>query len=231
MSCLFVAAEPRELRPLLERCRPAAREPLAVDWAWRGSLNGRPVLLVTNGAGRARAAAAVEAACSVFSPDMVISTGFCGALDPALAIGDLLAAREVAFGARRYPARLPGDSLRCSTGLVLTQDRVAQTATEKAALRAAGGDIVEMEAAGVAEQSALRGLPFCCVRAVTDLAGETFSNDFNAALREDGHFDTIDLLRAGLTRPAERIPELLRLRSRCVRAARILGEFFADCRL
>ena len=38
------------------------------------------------------------------------------------------------------------------------------------------------------------GLPFYCVRAVTDLADESLANDFNRALRPDGHFDTISIL-------------------------------------
>ena len=74
------------------------------------------------------------------------------------------------------------------------------------------------------------GLPFFCVRAVTDLADETFANDFNAALREDGHFDTMQILRSAMLRPVARLPELVRLRKRCGIAARTLGEFLADCR-
>ena len=74
-------------------------------------------------------------------------------------------------------------------------------------------------------------LPFYCVRGVTDLADESLANDFNQALRPDGHFDTMSILFGALRDPAIRLPELLRLRSRSVRAARALGEFFADCRL
>jgi hypothetical protein len=73
-------------------------------------------------------------------------------------------------------------------------------------------------------------LPFYCVRVVTDLAGETMANDFNAALRADGHFDTMVVLRGALRRPLARVPELCRLRQRSVRAARVLGVFFANCR-
>jgi hypothetical protein len=90
--------------------------------------------------------------------------------------------------------------------------------------------VVEMEAAGVAARAQARGLPFYCIRVVTDLAGETMANDFNAALRADGHFDTMVILREALRRPLARLPELCRLRQRSVRAARVLGDFFANCR-
>ena len=88
----------------------------------------------------------------------------------------------------------------------------------------------EMEAAGVAERAEALGLPFYCVRAVTDLASEDMANDLNGALREDGHFDTMHILRGTLRNPWLCLPELFRLRNRCIRAASVLGEFIADCR-
>ena len=87
-----------------------------------------------------------------------------------------------------------------------------------------------MEAAGVAQRAQTLGLPFFCVKAVTDLAGETMANDFNAVLRSDGRFDTIGILASSLRHPWVRLPELFRLRSRSLLAARSLGEFIADCR-
>jgi hypothetical protein len=63
-----------------------------------------------------------------------------------------------------------------------------------------------------------------------DLAGEDMANNFNEALREDGHFATISILNGTLLKPWVRLPELVRLRNRCVRASRVLGDFIADCR-
>jgi adenosylhomocysteine nucleosidase len=100
---------------------------------------------------------------------------------------------------------------------------------EKRALGADGHAVVEMEAGGVAQRAAALGLPFYCVRAVTDLASEELANDFNSALRSDGRFATMRIFRHALSRPAVRLPELLRLRQNCVRAAQTLGDFFADC--
>jgi nucleoside phosphorylase len=107
---------------------------------------------------------------------------------------------------------------------------VARTAEEKLSLRAGGACAVEMEAAGVAARALEQGLPFYCIRAVTDLADETLHNDFNKALRPDGHFATISILASALRYPALRLPELFRLRKRCVSASRALGSFLADCR-
>jgi nucleoside phosphorylase len=114
--------------------------------------------------------------------------------------------------------------------VVSSIDHVAQAAEEKRRLRASGGLVVEMEAGGVADRAAAHGVPLYCIRVVTDLAGEDMANDFNRAMRPDGHFATMAILRGALRNPSVRVPELLRLRDRCVRAAQVLGEFFADCR-
>ncbi len=177
-----------------------------------------------------RAASAVDAAAAVFHPDAVISTGFCGALDPDLRVADVVVATAVVSADRRYNALPVSTAAAYHSGVVCSIDRVAQTAEEKRRLRAGGAMAVEMEAAGVAARAQALGLPFHCIRVVTDLAGETMANDFNAALRSDGHFDTMVILRATLRRPLARLPELCRLRQRSVRAARVLGVFFADCR-
>jgi len=202
---------------------------LSVDWARTTRLGAHDVLAVANGAGSRRAASAVDAAAAVFLPDAVMSTGFCGALDPDLALADVVVATSVAGPDRLYPALPVSTAAPHHTGVVCSIDHVAQTAEEKLRLRAGGAMVVEMEAAGVAARAQARGLPFYCVRAVTDLAGETMANDFNAALRADGHFDTMVILRRSLRRPLARLPELCRLRQRSVRAARALGDFFADC--
>ena len=123
MNLLFIAAEPRELQPLVARCATPVRRPLAVDWAWSARLNGHPSLFVTNGAGGRRAAAALEAACREFPPDAVISTGFCGALDPDLKIAEVVTGDEVVGDAGRWPVRQPALSPRGRSGVVRSIDR------------------------------------------------------------------------------------------------------------
>jgi len=227
MRILMVAADPMEFRGV----HPAAARPVpGTRWSRGATLSGNEVLMVANGVGAHRAALAVDAALEVFRAEAVVSTGYCGALLPELQVGDVVAGTEVAAGDRRFPA-LPVQSARAHRrGVVVSIDHVARTADEKSRLRAAGGTAVEMEAGAVAERAAAHKLPFYCVKAVTDLAGEDLANDFNSALREDGHFATIKILRGTLHEPLVRVPELLRLRSRCARAAHLLGEFIDDCR-
>ncbi len=201
-----------------------------MDWARSARLGTHEVLLATNGAGAKRAAAAVEAcAARNFAAETIVSTGFCGALAPEFAIADVVAGTAIAAGSDTFPALQPSSRRQHHMGVVCSIDHVAQTAAEKRELRAGGGSVVEMEAGGVAERARARDLPFYCVRVVTDLADEDMANDFNRALRPDGHFATMRILRGTLRNPLVRLPELIRLRNRCVRASLALGDFIADC--
>jgi nucleoside phosphorylase len=242
-----------EFSGILSKAEKKRSESLPIDWARTAKLGEHQVLLATNGVGWDRGAAAVDAAAG-FRPDAVISTGFCGALEEGLRIAEIVVGTCIRQTFERdpgppershrkpaphtYPARhldCPAGQgkharIRTRFGPVCSIDHVAQTAEEKVRLRSTRCCAVEMEAAGVAQRAKALGLPFHCVKAVTDLVGETMANDFNSALRSDGHFDTMLILRRSLRHPTVRLPELLRLRNRCVRAAQALGEFFADCR-
>ncbi len=228
---LLVAAEPREFDGLLRFCTGVRKVKWAVDWGRSGECEGRQFWMVANGAGAARAGRAVEVACPECHPEAIVSMGFCGALDPALKIGDVLVATGVGGGPAdsRLRAQLPALQF-AHTGVVASIDHVAQTATEKASLWASGASVVEMEAAGVAERTAAHGIPFFCVKSVTDLAGQSFVTDFNKALLSSGHFGTIRILASALRNPGKAFPELFRLRNSCRMATRTLGEFIAGCR-
>jgi hopanoid-associated phosphorylase len=219
-----------EFTGVLEHAGGAVAGRLPVDWARSARLGDHKVLMAANGVGSARAAAAVDAAVPAFHPQAVVSAGFCGALDPVLDTGAIVVGDCIAAGDRRYPALPVTSLLPHRVGTVCSIDHVAQTAAEKEQLRATGAVAVEMEAAGVAARAQSYGLPFYCVRAVTDLAGENMANDFNAALRPDGHFATMHILGNCVRHPMDRLPELIRLRRRCARASHTLGEFFVDCR-
>ena len=229
MRLLVVASDSMEFPGILAHGGHPLREAYAADWVRSVDLGGHRLLLVANGVGSGRAAAAVDAAAG-FHPDAIVSTGFCGALEDKLGIGDIVLATEVETAHGLLHALPLASSAAFHAGKVISTDHVVQTSEEKHRLRAMGACAVEMEAGGVAQRAQDLGVPFYCVKAVTDLAGETLANDFNAALRSDGHFATISILSGTLRKPAARMPELLRLRNRCRRAARLLGEFFADCR-
>lgn len=229
---MLVAAEERELAGFRRRLRLARRLDWPLDLAVAGECGGMDFVLVANGAGSRLAAAALEAVRERVSIGAVVSAGFCGGLDGRLRPEQIFIASEVWAlpGQERYPARLPRAAQDYAVGTLLSIDRVIQSAEEKRRLRELGGDAVDMEAAAAAGCAAAWGLPFYCIRAVTDTAEESFHCDLNSARLADGRISHSKLLLAAAARPADRVPELWWLWRRARRAAEALGEFLAGCR-
>ena len=229
---LFIAAEAREFSGLLPLCESVEKLDWPLAWARSAKLNGRSVFLAANGAGPRNSAKVVDfARYELRNGELegVVSTGFCGALDPALKIGAIFAANGIQIGSETQPVRVPQSERAFATGTLVSIDRVAQTVGEKRDLCSGGALAVDMEAAGVYSRVREWEKPFYCIRSVTDLALESFHIDLNATRRADGRFSTSRILAAAIARPMTVGPELFELRSRCMTAAKALGEFIADC--
>ena len=200
---------------------------VAAEWFELEHIQPKPgwkLIKVANGPGPRLAGEGVG---RVTQPvDLVVSTGLCGALDPILGIGDIFAASAV----NGQAAELPRSRVAYRSGPLVSMDRVVQTAEEKRRLRAETGAMaVEMEAAAVREYAGRRGVPFYCVRAVSDVADEDFRVDLNAARDDSGRFSIPRVLFQVARRPLVLAPELWRLRRNAGVATRALGDFFADC--
>lgn len=223
----FVAAESREFAGLLRNAELASKLDWPVSFARMAWLKGNAVLLVANGPGPKLAARAVNTAKEREMVEGLISIGFCGALDPTLAPGDIFIATEVlGAGASLMPAGL---GRPCKSGKLLSIDRVASTVAEKSKLRKSGADVVEMEAGAVAERAEHFNIPFYAIRVVTDAADENLPMDFNQVRDAEGRFDRLRILAAASRQPSI-FPALLKLNRRCKAAAQILGDFIADTR-
>lgn len=215
---LIVAAERREFDGILDRCGGSTKlEWPGVRFACEVKRGSDRWLLVANGPGALLVRKALERKVDV---SRVISTGFCGALDPALQVGDIVVA-----------GKQPGSpNSRFATGEILSADRVAVTAAEKRSLRDKTGAVaVEMEASAVAQKAAEWGVPFHCIRVVSDTAAEDLPLDFNLYRDAQGRFSRFRIALAAMARPFTAIPALLRLDNNCRCAAAALGEFFAHC--
>jgi adenosylhomocysteine nucleosidase len=225
---VFIAADKRECQVWVRRWDSLSELSLPVYWAVAGTWQGNDVVALANGAGTERSTAAV-AAIEHLRPRAIVSIGTCGALDAGLRIGDVFIPSEIRAEGETWPVRaLPGSEF--INGPLISISRIAATATEKRALRATGALAVEMESGGVARASYRLGVPFYCVRAVSDLANEDFANDFNKILMPNGRFNIPALLMNALARPLTRFPELARLARRSALASKNMGEFLALCR-
>jgi nucleoside phosphorylase len=122
-------------------------------------------------------------------------------------------------------------SARFVSGEISSSDRVIVTAREKRQLRKKTGAVAaEMEAGAVKKIAAEWGVPFYCVRSVSDRADEDMPLDFNLYRDPAGRFSLPRIALAAVSRPFTRIPALRRLEANCNVASESLGAFFADCR-
>lgn len=207
---LFIASDSREFEGAMRHWTEVEPLNLPVHWSRVANWKKRRIVAIANGAGAERAALAANAV----PYKTLCNIGFCGALDPKLQIGDIVVADW--WLQPRTPKRFV-------SGKIASLDHVAQTAEEKRWLRDQGYTAVEMEMAG------LENRPCYCIKSVSDLADESFSNDFNAAMQPDGRMNIRKLLLAACTQPFTRIPELKKFGERAKIASKSLGDFLETC--
>ena len=234
MATIFaIAAEEREFTGILRRASTSRKLKAQVSFLTEAGWNGDQWLLAANGPGPKLAREAILAAFEYGQPDAVLSTGFCGALAESLAVADIfIASRVIApeageeFEARCLPSQKPSKE---TPGTLVSVDRVATTVEEKSELHRQGYAAVEMEAAGVAHAARERGLPFYCVRTVSDCARESLPLDLNEYRDREGRFRKRAIAAAALRSPTV-AKNLMRLDRQCRTASEALGEFLANCR-
>jgi hypothetical protein len=126
-----------------------------------------------------------------YKPDLVLTCGFAGGLNPDLKIGDVvfeLALPQLPSANSQLPAKLLAAGARPAK--IFFADRIATTVAEKKALRAeTGADAVEMESAAIHAVCAERGIPCVTVRVISDTANEDLPLDFNALAKADKRID------------------------------------------
>jgi nucleoside phosphorylase len=205
---LIVAAEAREFAGVVRRVGGTELRAPGIAFAREVQLRGRRAILVANGPGPRLVNQMLDSpVMKEWNVTEVISTGFCGALDPALAIGDIVV----------------------ETREIWSEDRVAVRAEDKRRLReTTGARVVEMEFAAVQTKAAEWGVPCRAVRVVSDTAGEDLPLDLNLYRDAEGRFQLIRIALAGVLRPFTVLPGLLRLDRNSRIAAEKLGEFFVN---
>lgn len=230
-AIVVVAAEARELAGLVAQATAVRALSWPVRYALEASIRDRRWLLLAHGAGCELAGEAARVALDRSPARALVSTGLCGALDPALEPGDIVVAtavRETGPSPRCFSAARVQTAADRHEGIVASSPRVITTTEEKAALHATGAIAVEMEAAGVAEAAGSAQTPFFCIKGVSDTASETLPLDFNRYRDGQGRFAAGRIAAAALLRPA-RLPALVQLFRASRHVSVRLGDFLANC--
>jgi nucleoside phosphorylase len=241
MAILFVAAEAMELKPFANALTALRKLKWPVDYAMEGILEGRRVVLAANGAGPKLAAQVVEVALRAVTAaelsasrlEAVVSTGFCGSLDRNLRESQIVLGTSIVSseGDRGEGCEMISASPEgFVTGAILSVDRVLGTVGEKQTLGENGLIAVDMEAAGVLARTRRAGLPFYCIKVVSDRADESFTFDLNRMRTSEGRISRGKIVTYALGHPGA-LPQVLRLKRRAENAARALGDFLVNCRI
>jgi adenosylhomocysteine nucleosidase len=176
------------------------------------------VRILITGMGKRNAEKALETFLEQYSPSLVLTCGFAGGLDPALAPGAVVYEEESISDLGRNLERLGAHRARfyCSS-------RIAITCAEKRMLReTTGADAVEMESEHIRALCRMRNIPSATVRVISDSGGEDLPLDFNRFLTSNAKISYARMGFALLKSPGS-VPHLLALRRRTIMAAENLA--------
>ncbi|MDX1962325.1 MAG: hypothetical protein SFX18_04185 [Pirellulales bacterium] len=197
----------------------------------------RPAIAIAYaGAGKQAATVATQALIAGHHPRWVISAGFAGALQPELAVGDLLLptgvqnaqGEKLAIDVQGRPPP-PGEA-KIHHGWLYTADRVVTTAASKLALGQSSEALaVDLETFAVAQLCVREKLRFLAVRIISDHAGEDLPPDVAGLMRPQSTARLLGRVLGGIFRRPQIVPELWRLREQALLATDRLADFL--CRL
>ncbi len=177
----IVAALEREVRPLVKQWRVCEKDYDGRHFRFFES-NDNDVVVVCGGIGAEAARRAAEAVINLYTPRIIYSTGFAGALDAALKVGDIVQPRRVVNAGDGSSVQLENGE-----GVLVSFASVASPA-QKAKLRESfSARAVDMEAAAVARAAQVRGVEFAVVKVISDEFDFTFP-DMQRFVDSSGQF-------------------------------------------
>jgi adenosylhomocysteine nucleosidase len=216
----IVAAMPGELKPLVRGWPHSTRGNLQF-WAQRNE--EEEWIAACAGAGQAAATRAFAAIEDGGPIDLVFSIGWAGALTEEIATGS-------AHNAAGVIDTRTGERFRCDAGAgerwLVTSPIVADEAEKRRLAVAYKADLVDMEAAAIARLAQMRGIPFYCIKGVSDGFLDKLP-DFNRFIRPDGQFDMAGMVLFSILRPWH-WPSLVRMGENSKKASRSIGEALLD---
>lgn len=168
--------------------------------------------------GKDNARACIQQCLRESTPELVLTCGFAGALNPQLRLNQVVFESD---HARLDNALLKAGAIKAS---FICADRVASTAKEKQRLwQTHQADVVEMESSVIRSVCAQSGIPSATVRVISDAANEDLPIDFNQVMTSRQTIDFIKLTSI-LVRSPGTIARLIAFRKQIVRAGRALGQ-------
>jgi adenosylhomocysteine nucleosidase len=181
------------------------------------------VAIIVTGVGRKNAEKSLREFLATNSPELVLTCGFAGGLNPELRLGDVVF--EVQSPESKVQSQLLATGAKPAK--FFCAERIATTVAEKKKLRGeTGADAVEMESWAIYAVCRERGIPYATVRVISDTANEDLPLDFNQLSKSDKNLHYGKLAQALLLSPWK-IGALLKLQKKTKFAAEQLADVLA----
>jgi adenosylhomocysteine/aminodeoxyfutalosine nucleosidase len=200
---LIAAALMEELETALGLCTDRTRVSFAGAHLWQAVSNGALIRFLKTGVGPQRSATVLERVLRFFRPTSILVVGYAGALSPHLKLGDLVVIRRAALLGGKGTVKTDLDEVDLSESWDLDETPFLLKTAESAGIPAHpcdgltsshiigepvqksflhgrfGASVIDMETAALARLAASSGIPLGCVRAVSDVADDTFLAPFS----------------------------------------------------
>ncbi len=215
-------ALPAESSDFLRRLRNQSRMDRNGIHTVRGDIDNRTVEVVHTGVGAKVCQQRVGTFLQDQQFDYLISTGFAGALNDELEVGDLLLARN--FSTIDLNKRPSFSRLRLHMADLLTAPALIDSSDERNnTAREMGAAAVDMETEFIARACAAHGIPLLSLRVITDTPREPFPAPAHVLFDiVKQRTDLPKLARFFLSHP-NRIPRLIQFARRIANARKMLA--------
>jgi len=225
-----ICAIPQETRQLLAKFPQRSCGSLSGLRSWEINTAGNSVTIIESGIGCENAAKAATTAILHNKTDLIINSGFCGAITTDLHVGDIVAAdviRHLSHGAPGQTITLAANlnnSLLAgyATAEFISADTICSKSEVLKSLPAVATAVVEMESFAVASICKEHGIPFLAVRAVSDALDTDPSQLFRSIADQNFNIRLPAIISAVIRRPSL-IGQILTL----AKGAKIAGKSLA----
>jgi adenosylhomocysteine nucleosidase len=188
----IVAALEREVHPLVKTWRADEKNYQGRKFRF---YENNVAVLVCGGIGAAAARRAAEAVIAIYSPGVIYSAGFAGALESNLKVGDILQPRRLIDAGDGSAVNLEDGE-----GVLVSFASVADPLQKTNLRDAFSAQAVDMEAAAVARAAEARGVKFAAVKAISDEFDFNFPS-LERFVNVEGRFSETGLAMFALLRP------------------------------
>ncbi len=243
MKVALFSAFPQEVTYIIKslKAKKIRSSPFII---WFAQAAFKEIIIVQSGIGIDISEAAWKYVVREYSPEYVISAGFCGALYEGAAIGDLIGASHVllypdmavavtaikrqdclveVMGAHEIIRKMAHDLAVLEGDFLTLGQWTKKSEIAKGLLQGLSFPVCDMETFPLARLSMRAGLPFFAIRAVTDSAHEEIPQELFGVTGANGSFSLSRALRIILGNPVL-VPSCIRMGKNARMASRRLCE-------